>query len=156
MGELLIEAKKVAPHGTFRTWVKENTSVSHRMAQMYMRIAGDRRIAEMIADEYETVSHLTLTQAVRLAQQHKSRDKWIEAIKVINKQRQGNQREMAKSLAEAHESFEGDDEAFRDWMVEEVGFSRSLAETAADLVGQEYDNEAWLEALLTQRPKPVY
>ncbi len=59
MGELLIEAKKVAPHGTFRDWVNENTTVSQRMAQMYMTIAGDERIVDQVAREYETVSHLS-------------------------------------------------------------------------------------------------
>ena len=149
MGELLIEAKKVAPHGTFRAWVKENTSVSQRMAQMYMKIAGDRRIVEMITHEYETVSHLTITQAVKLVRQHKARDALIEEIKVINKRRQDNQREMAKLLAEARESFEGANETFKKWMVEAVGFSQDFAETVAGLVGKEYDDEAWLDALLT-------
>ncbi len=59
MGELLIEAKKVAPHGTFRAWVSENTTISQRMAQIYMTVARDERIAEMWVDEYETVSHLS-------------------------------------------------------------------------------------------------
>ena len=148
MGELLIEAKKVAPHGAFRAWVQESTSVSQRMAQMYMKIAGDERIVEMIAREYETVSHLTLTQAVKLARQHKDLDAFIEEIKVIDKRRRDNQREMAIGLAEVHESFEGDDETFKKWMVEAVGFSQSLAEAAAGLVGQRYDDEAWFDALL--------
>ena len=60
-----------------------------------------------------------------------------------------SQHEMAKGLAEVRESFEGDNETFTKWMIEEVGFSQSLAETAAGLVGQEFDEEAWTDALLT-------
>ncbi len=108
MGELLIEAKKVAPHGTFRAWVEDNTSVSLRMAQMYMRIAGDRRIVDMVAHEYETVSHLTITQAVKLAQQHKAVETLVKEIKVIWKRVQADQREVANGLTEVHKSFEGD------------------------------------------------
>ena len=149
MGELLIEAKKVAPHGTFRAWVEANTSVSQRMAQMYMKVAGDRRIVDMIAHEYETVSHLTITQAVKLAQRHKAVDTLIEEIKVIWKRREDSTREIAKGLAEVQESFKGDNETFKKWMVEAVGFSQSYAETAAGLVGKEYDDEAWTDAILT-------
>ena len=149
MGELLIEAKKVAPHGAFRAWVQENTSVSQRMAQMYMRIAGDERIVEMIAREYETVSHLTLNQAIKLTRQHKAEDTCIEEINVVWKRMRDSQHEMAKGLAKVRESFEGDNETFKKWMIEAVGFSQSLAETAANLVGQEYDDEAWLDAFLT-------
>ena len=149
MGELLIEAKKVAPHGTFRAWVEANTSVSQRMAQMYMKVAGDRRIVDMIAHEYETVSHLTLTQAVKLAQQHKAVETLVKEIKVIWKRVQADQREVANGLTEVHKSFEGNNEKFKKWMVEAVGYSKSLAETTAVLVGQEYDAEAWTDAILT-------
>ena len=148
MGELLIEAKKVAPHGTFRAWIKDNTSVSQRMAQMYMKIAGDERIVEMIVREYETVSHLTLTQAVKLAQQHKAVETLVKEIKVIWKRVQADQREVANGLTEVHKSFEGNDEKFKKWMVEAVGYSQNLAETTVGLVGKDYDDEAWLDALL--------
>ena len=72
MGELLIEAKKIVPHGKFSAWVKENISVTPRTAQMYMRIAQDDRITESFIREYETVSHLTINKAVELSRQHKT------------------------------------------------------------------------------------
>ena len=149
MGEILIEAKKVAPHGTFRDWVNENTTVSQRMAQMYMTVARNSQIVDMVASEYETISHLTLTQAVKLARQHKTLDAIAENIKGIDKRRQDSQRDMAAGLASARESFEGDGETFKKWMVEDVGFSQSFAETAAGLIGEEYDDGAWMDALLT-------
>ncbi len=149
MGELLIEAKKVAPHGTFRAWVNENTTVSQRMAQIYMTVARDERIVDAFADEYETVSHLTLTQAVKLARQHKDRDAWAEEINDLWKRREGSQRDMATHLADAHKCFKGDDGTFKKWLVEAVQFSPNLAETVLGLVGKDYDDDAWVDAFLT-------
>lgn len=38
-GEALIEAKKRIPHGQFKQWVEDNTKVSIRQAQNYMKVA---------------------------------------------------------------------------------------------------------------------
>ncbi len=149
MGELLIEAKKVAPHGTFRAWVKEKFTFSQRAAQIYMALARDKRIVGAFADEYETVSHLTLTQAVKLARRHKAFDERTKEIKDHWKRAKDNQRDMATTLAEAQKCFEGDTETFKKWLVEAVQFSPNFAETVLGLLGKDYDGDAWLDAFLT-------
>ncbi len=104
------------------------------------------------AVEYETVSHLTLTQAVKLARQHKTRDQWAQKINDSWKQREDSQREMATHLANAHKCFKGDDDLFKKWLAEALHFSPDFAETVVGLVGKDYDDDAddaWVNALLT-------
>ncbi len=55
---------------------------------------------------------------------------------------------MAASLAEVRGLFEDDNERFKKWMVEAAGFSQFFAETSAGLIGKEYDDGAWFDALL--------
>lgn len=38
-GEALLKAKADCPHGTFKTWVEDNTEVSYRTAAVYMKVA---------------------------------------------------------------------------------------------------------------------
>lgn len=53
-GRLLIEAKETVPHGGWDAWLRANTQVSPRTAQLYMRIArhvgGDPAKAQRVAD----------------------------------------------------------------------------------------------------------
>jgi transposase len=57
VGQLLIEAKKVKPHGESNPLGEAEHRVTQLMAQMYMKIAGDTKIVETAEREYETVSH---------------------------------------------------------------------------------------------------
>lgn len=53
-GRLLLEAKETVPHGGWDAWLRLNTTVSPRTAQLYMRIArhveGDPAKAQRVAD----------------------------------------------------------------------------------------------------------
>jgi phage N-6-adenine-methyltransferase len=61
---LLLEAKAKVPHGQWLRWLAENCpTVSPRMAQYYMDLARKRPELE---SKCETVSHLTLREAVQL------------------------------------------------------------------------------------------
>src|SRR5229473_6358844 len=63
-GSLLLEAKAQVPHGQWLPWLAENCpTVSPRMAQYYMGLARKRPELE---SKCETVSHLTLREAVQL------------------------------------------------------------------------------------------
>jgi hypothetical protein len=61
--QLLIEAKSRVRHGHWLAWLKENISVTPRMAQNYMRIAEGWQAIEV---KCETVSHLTVRQALNV------------------------------------------------------------------------------------------
>lgn len=147
IGQVLAKAKKIVPHGGFIEWLKANTTVTPRMCQMYMAIARDRRLTDQIEHEYETVSHLTIAKAVNLARQHKTLD---EAAEYINKswaKMTENQKQMASILGEFQSSFD-DAGDFKSWVKECKGFSEAFAETIPGLLANEYDNDAWTDAML--------
>jgi hypothetical protein len=62
--ELLIEAKAKVPHGQWLPWLKEHCVISERTAQIYMRLAKNRKeVEEQIR---MTSSDLTVTEATAL------------------------------------------------------------------------------------------
>jgi hypothetical protein len=149
IGQLLQEAKKITPHGRFMAWVKKNTSVSQRMAQHYLSIAGDERIVEMIEHEYETVSHLTVRKAVELAGKHKRKEKAFERLKAKWDEAAGTRREFARALGECREQhFKGKDEEFKSWLIENAGVGEETAKRVPALLDRAYDDEAWTAAML--------
>ena len=152
IGELLVEAKKITPHGKFMDWVKENTSVSQRMAQMYMTIARDDRITESFIREYETVSHLTIQKAVRLARRNRTVEEWVERINAASDRFDATNQDLARGCRSLRDSFSEDDgeEAFISWMVRDLGFSEASVAAISDLVDSEYDLEAWLDFTISQ------
>jgi hypothetical protein len=54
---------------------------------------------------------------------------------------------MAEALKAMQESFE-DHADFKHWMVKAIGFSSAFAEKIPELLGNEYADEAWTDALL--------
>jgi hypothetical protein len=60
-GELLIEAKDHVPHGQWLPWLAQYCGVTPRSAQGYMKLARNRVELE---SKYETVSHLTVQEAL--------------------------------------------------------------------------------------------
>ena len=62
VGDLLIEAKALIPHGGWLEWLADNSALSERTAQLYMRVAKARPRLEKSA----TVAGLTLRGAVAL------------------------------------------------------------------------------------------
>jgi hypothetical protein len=62
-GRLLIEAKALVGHGNWLPWLEQNTTVSARQSQKYMRVA--QRWDELEAKTNQS-SHLTLSEAVKL------------------------------------------------------------------------------------------
>ena len=49
LGEMLLEAKKLIPHGGFTRWIERNLTVSPRQAQRYMAVASgkDLKLSEL-------------------------------------------------------------------------------------------------------------
>jgi len=62
-GDWLKQAKTTVPRGQWLAWIKANLEFTPRMAQYYVTIADEW---ETISRQCETVSHLTLRQAVKL------------------------------------------------------------------------------------------
>jgi N6-adenosine-specific RNA methylase IME4 len=60
-GELLLEAKEQIPHGDWLPWLEKHCGVTARSAQGYMKLARNRAELE---SKYETVSHLTVREAL--------------------------------------------------------------------------------------------
>jgi hypothetical protein len=147
IGQLLLEVKEVAPHGGLLDWLKANTNVTPRMCQLYMTIARDRRLIQRIEREYETVSHLTIAKAVKLARQNMALDKVAENLNEAWTKLMESQHQMASALAEVRQTFD-DEGDFENWMVKAVGFPETFAQRIPELLAGEYDDEAWLGAML--------
>ncbi len=144
IGQLLLEAKKVTPHGDFIPWVKAATKVSQRQAQRYMAIAGDEALVKAVESEYDTVSHLTLRKAVELAGKARREQRMIEKLLAKLAEAETIRREFARCLGEMREQlFKGEDAAFSAWLVEKAGVGRATAQRAPELLDQAYDDEAW-------------
>jgi hypothetical protein len=62
-GQLLLEARASVPHGGWLPWLRENTKVSERTAQRWMRFAEN---AEALLVKSATVADLTFADADRL------------------------------------------------------------------------------------------
>jgi hypothetical protein len=62
-GRFLIEAKALVRHGNWLPWLEQNTTVSPRQSQKYMRLAARW---DELEGKSELGSHLTLSEAVRV------------------------------------------------------------------------------------------
>ena len=62
-GTLLLEAKKLVPHGQWEDWLTDNCTVAVRTAQAYMRLAS--RLPELPAETATAVAQMPLREAVR-------------------------------------------------------------------------------------------
>jgi hypothetical protein len=150
VGELLLQAKKVTPHGRFIPWVRENTSVTQRMAQMYMSIASDERIVRMFEHEYETVSHFTIRKAVELAAKHKREEALLDGVvESVNRELQRIRKTADLMRGARDECFKDNDALFVAWLKEECGVDTTVAERAPALLDRDYDQDAWIDAILT-------
>ena len=152
IGQLLLDAKKILPHGRFLDWVKTNTSVTPRMCQCYMAVSRDARLTWALEHEYETVSHLSLTAAVKLASPSKASVK--KARKSIAREinakwaRAGQLRQdWVRCVSEARQDFAGDDE-FKSWLMANANIGAAFAEKIPDLLKGEFDDAAWTDAML--------
>jgi hypothetical protein len=149
IGQLLIEAKKVTPHGKFIPWVKQNTRVTQRMAQMYMRIADDEKLVKVVERGYETISHLTISQAVELAGKHKREQEAFERCKAAIAKGEEINRDFVRALGEARKQhFSGKDAEFTIWLIENADVGKITAERAPELLDREYDREAWFASYI--------
>lgn len=156
IGQLLLKAKAVTPHGKFLDWAKANTSVTPRMCQFYMRAARDPRLQWAIEQEYETVSHLTITAAVNLDRQPKDREDKarLNMAKAIAAKWEANKeirRRYVDCLGEVQHALrvEGcNDESFKTWLVENAGVGPAFADRVPEMLGREYDDAVWTDAML--------
>lgn len=153
IGQLLLEAKKVTPHGGFIPWVKANTKVSQRQAQRYIVIADDEDLVEAVEAECDSVSHLTVRKAVELAgkarREKRLTQKLFDKLSASLAEAEAARRQLARSLGECREQrFKGKDEAFTAWLMDRAGVGRSTAEAAPELLDQNYDDEAWTGVLV--------
>src|SRR5690606_25491228 len=61
-GELLLQAKAGLKHGDWQGWLRENVTVTPRMAQQYMRLA--RELSKLSDEKRNAVSHLPIRYAI--------------------------------------------------------------------------------------------
>ncbi len=71
-GALLLEARRLVPHGQWGSWLREHCHVSERTAQAYMQVARQlpARLEAAGADKSAAVADLTLREALQLVAEH--------------------------------------------------------------------------------------
>jgi hypothetical protein len=70
-GALLLDIKRRVGHGDFLPWMEAHLSCTPRCAQMYMALSRE------LGSKYETVSHLTLREALAAIRQPIERPTWL-------------------------------------------------------------------------------
>jgi hypothetical protein len=112
VGNALREAKGLVPHGTWLRWLEENTPVTDRQSQKYMRLA---RLAEE-GSKYELGFAFSLNKALAAHPSTKTRAvvaKKPEASKPAKPRRKG----MAPDMRAALEAMETDPDLHRDFVL---------------------------------------
>src|ERR1700730_11650310 len=75
-GDALIAAKFAVEDGTWLRWVRENTTVSERTAQLWMQLAEHKRQLEVEARERgATIADQTMNEAIRSLRARKTTNK---------------------------------------------------------------------------------
>ena len=122
------------------------------MSETYMTIARDDQITESFIREYETVSHLTIQKAVRLARRNRTPEECVERINAASDRFDAAAQDSARGLRSLRDSFseDGGEEAFISWLVRDFGLSEASASAIPDLIDSEYDLEAWLDFTISQ------
>lgn len=149
IGQLLIEAKQVTPHGQFLNWMEDNLTVTPRMGQNYMKIAEDDQLRDDVECKYETVSHLTINQAVKLAKVRKTCKQ--HAAKIISSFNDFQVRfqSLYEHCGEVRKTFASDDSQFIRWVASKTEIPVEFAKRLPALLSRQYDEDAWIDALET-------
>ncbi len=151
MGQLLIDAKKVVPHGQWLGWLEENTNVSPRMCQIYMKVSKWDYGRKCFEHEYETISHLTINKAVKLIREKESLKTTSARIEKVWTRAQKKMRQSADRMAEVRgRLYEGDDKAFTQFLESKCSFTSDFAGKVPGLLDAEYDADAWNDAVLVE------
>ena len=155
IGQRLIEAKEMLPHGEWLPWLTERVEFSERTAQNFIRLAREWSNPQALADLGATKA-LTL-----LALPPEEREQFIEDHNVIDMStRQLEQaikeRDEARAAAERAEADKRTAEQARAKMAEDMGMLNASLASAQDAREQAMQDVARLEAELADlKAKPV-
>ena len=155
IGQRLIEAKEMLPHGEWLPWLTERVEFSERTAQNFIRLAREWSNPQALADLGATKA-LTL-----LALPPEEREQFIEDHNVIDMStRQLEQaikeRDEAKAAAQRAEADKRTAEQARAKMAEDMGLLNASLASAQDAREQAMQDVARLEAELADlKAKPV-
>ena len=155
IGQRLIEAKEMLPHGEWLPWLTERVEFSPRTAQNFMRLAREWSNTQTLAD-------LGASKALMLlALPESERDSFVQDHNVIDMSaRQLEQaikeRDEARAAAERAEADKRTAEQARAKMAEDMGMLNASLASAQDAREQAIQDVARLEAELAGlKAKPV-
>ena len=155
IGQRLIEAKEMLPHGEWLPWLNEQVEFSERTARNFMRLAREWTNRQTLADLGASKA-LTL-----LALPPEEREQFIEDHNVIDMStRQLEQaikeRDEARAAAQRAEADKHTAEQARAKMAEDMGMLNASLASAQDAREQAMQDVARLEAELADlKAKPV-
>ena len=155
IGQCLIEAKELLPHGEWKAWLEERVEFSERSAQRFMRLAREWTNPTALSDLGAT-KVLTL-----LALPPEEREQFMEDHNVIDMStRQLEQaikeRDEAKAAAQRAEADMRTAEQARAKMAEDMGMLNASLASAQDAREQAMQDVARLEAELADlKAQPV-
>jgi hypothetical protein len=144
-GEALLEAKEQMNYGEWLPWLQD-TEISESTAQVYMRLA--KHNDEVLANP-QRVADLSIRAALDALRARETRDAGAKRIAGLWASWQENLHQLVACLGEVRQSLQdqGGDEAFKSWLVTDLGCGEASADKVLSLLDAGSD-DAWSEAIL--------
>lgn len=145
-GEALLEAKEQMNHGEWLPWLRDNCEMSESTAQVYMRLA---KYKDEVLANPQRAADLSIRAALDALRARETRDAAAKRIAGLWASWQENLHELVACLGEVRQSLQnqGGDEAFKSWLVTDLGCGEASADKVLSLLDAGSD-DAWSEAIL--------
>ena len=129
-GEALLEAKEQMNHGEWLPWLRDNCEMSESTAQVYMRLA---KYKDEVLANPQRAADLSIRAALAAKRIAGLWASWQE-----------NLHELVACLGEVRQSLQdqGGDEAFKSWLVTDLGCGEASADKILSLLDAGSD-DAW-------------
>jgi len=145
-GEALLEAKEQMNHGEWLPWLRDNCEMSESTAQVYVRLA---KYKDEVLANPQRAADLSIRAALDALRARETRDAAAKRIAGLWASWQENLHELVACLGEVRQSLQdqGGDEAFKSWLVTDLGCGEASADKVLWLLDAGSD-DAWSEAIL--------
>jgi hypothetical protein len=145
-GEALLEAKEQMSHGEWLPWLRDHCEMSESTAQVHLRLA---KYKDEVLANPQRAADLSIRAALDALRARETRDAAAKRIAGLWASWQENLHELVACLGEVRQSLQdqGGDEAFKSWLVTDLGCGEASADKVLSLLDAGRD-DAWSEAIL--------
>jgi hypothetical protein len=145
-GGALLEAKEQMNHGEWPPWLRDHCEMSESTAQVYMRLA---KYKDEVLANPQRAADMSIRAALDALRARETRDAAAKRIVGLWASWQENLHGLVACLGEVRQSLQhqGGDEAFKSWLVTDLGCGEASADKVLSLLDAGSD-DAWSEAIL--------